>query len=126
MSASLPAQTLSVYCDSQQLESALGNLVDNALKFTAPGGEVQIGAAIGGSAGEQPTVLLWVKDNGAGIAAAEIPLIFDRFHRGTNAAYAGSGLGLAIVKRIIDMHKGTIEVLSEPGQGSQFFIRLPM
>ncbi|MFN8440438.1 MAG: HAMP domain-containing sensor histidine kinase [Caldilineaceae bacterium] len=126
LTVNLPEKALTVYCDSQQMESALGNLVDNALKFTPPGGEVQIGATVDGSGKGHSTVLLWVKDNGVGIDAEEMPLIFDRFHRGKNVTYAGSGLGLAIVKRIIDMHKGTIEVLSEPGQGSQFVIRLPL
>ena len=69
-----------------------------------------------------------VSDTGVGIAAAELPQIFDRFYRGSDANEArgtGSGLGLAIVKSIVDMHHGTIEVESRLGYGSKFVVRLP-
>jgi signal transduction histidine kinase len=117
----LPATPAAVLCDRSQLESALTNLVDNALKFTPPGGQVQVGAAVAG--GE---VSIWVKDNGPGIGADDLPYIFERFHRGRTASGEGSGLGLAIVQSIVQAHGGSVTVVSQEGVGSRFAIRLPI
>ncbi|RIK32743.1 MAG: hypothetical protein DCC55_36320, partial [Chloroflexi bacterium] len=116
----LPARDLSIYCDRGQLESALTNLIDNALKFTPTGGQVTVGAEPAGGG-----VSLWVKDNGPGIAADELPYIFERFHRGREATAGGSGLGLAIVQSIVQAHGGQVEVLSQVGVGSRFVLTLP-
>jgi signal transduction histidine kinase len=116
----LPTAALSIYCDRGQLESALGNLIDNALKFTPAGGQVTVGAEPGGDG-----VILWVTDNGPGIAADELPYIFERFHRGREATAGGSGLGLAIVQSIVQAHGGQVEVLSQVGVGSRFVLKLP-
>jgi signal transduction histidine kinase len=116
----LPDQELSVYCDRAQLESALTNLIDNALKFTSAGGQITVGAELVGEG-----VSFWVKDNGPGIAADELPYLFERFRRGREATAGGSGLGLAIVQSIVQAHGGQVEVLSRVGGGSRFVLKLP-
>ena len=85
------------------MERAIGNLVDNALKWSPPGGRVRISAAAG---------TVEVSDDGPGIPADDLPHIFDRFYRSAEArALPGSGLGLAIVRRIADTHNGTVEAI---------------
>jgi signal transduction histidine kinase len=70
--------------------------------------------------------VLWVEDTGIGIPEADLPQLFQRFHRGRNAAvYPGSGLGLAIVKAIVDRHGGQIQAES-PGHGASFTLRFPI
>lgn len=112
--------------DGDRLHQALTNLVQNAIKFTPTGGEVAIQAERVGS-----NLMLSVSDTGAGIPAADLPYIFDRFYRvGKRAGDGdqhsdGSGLGLAIVKSIVDRHGGRITVESRPGAGTTFRITLP-
>ncbi|HEU5418982.1 MAG TPA: HAMP domain-containing sensor histidine kinase [Streptosporangiaceae bacterium] len=102
--------------DPDALERAVGNLVDNALKWSPPDGRIRICAA--GGAVE-------VSDDGPGIPAADLPYIFDRFYRSAAArALPGSGLGLAIVARIADMHGGTVEAIPQQ-QGVTFRISVP-
>jgi two-component system sensor histidine kinase MprB len=102
--------------DPDALERAIGNLVDNALKWSPPDGRIRISAA-GGT--------VEVSDDGPGIPADDLPYIFDRFYRSASArALPGSGLGLAIVRRIADMHDGTVEAI--PLQhGMKFRISVP-
>lgn len=116
-------EPLRVQADEAQVRRAVDNLVDNAYKFTAEGGQVTIGARAADDGGHWAE--LWVEDTGIGIPAADMPQLFDRFHRGRNAAaYPGNGLGLAIVKAIADSHGG--QVIAEPtGHGTRFRLRLP-
>ena len=107
--------------DRNQLEMALTNLLDNALKFTPVGGQIQVGIAQ-----QVEHVQLWVADSGLGIADDEVAHIFERFHRGQHVTSAGSGLGLAIVQSIVQAHGGTVEVVSQLGVGSRFTINLPV
>lgn len=116
----LPADPYEVQCDRARLEIALANLIDNALKFTPPGGRVEVGAEV-----ENTVARWWVQDNGPGIDPADQPHIFERFYRGKHVGIEGSGLGLAIVQGIVQAHRGRVKVESAPGQGSRFVIELP-
>ncbi len=122
--ASLPDRPLRILHDSPRVGQIVTNLVGNALKFTKRGGEVRVSAA----AAEDGGARIEVADTGVGIDTIELPRIFDRFYRGSEANEArstGSGLGLAIVKSIVDMHRGTIAVESRVGHGSLFVVTLP-
>jgi signal transduction histidine kinase len=120
-----PNGTLPPACaDAQRLAQVLGNLVENALRYTPQGGSVTLRAHDGGNG----NVLMEISDTGPGIAPADLPLIFDRFFRSDRARAretGGSGLGLAIVQRLVEAHGGRIDVESEPGRGSTFRISLP-
>jgi signal transduction histidine kinase len=111
--------------DIELLERAVANLVDNALKFCAPGGTITLSVACEGS-----MAALCVRDTGAGIAAADIPHLFDRFYQSRQSVApatgeGGKGLGLAIVKRIVELHGGSIHVESVLGQGTDVTLMLP-
>jgi signal transduction histidine kinase len=116
-----PESSLEFACDRARFELALSNLVDNALKFTPPGGQVELGAQRVGQ-----TIRFWVKDTGPGIPLADRSRIFERFYRGQNTQnIAGSGLGLAIVQSTIQAHAGRILVEDTAGPGSCFIVELP-
>jgi signal transduction histidine kinase len=114
----------SVLGDAQWLKQALINLLDNALRYTPPGGSVTVRLR---SAGEWVDVA--VEDTGHGIESENIPHLFERFYR-TDWARAkdsgGTGLGLPIVKEIAEAHGGTISVASQIHKGSIFTLRLPV
>ncbi|UCC62749.1 MAG: HAMP domain-containing histidine kinase [Anaerolineae bacterium] len=115
-----PPSSLRFRCDRARIEMALSNLLDNALKFTSVGGQVEIGAE------QTPkAVRLWVRDSGPGIDPVDRSYIFERFYRGRNSHAEGSGLGLAIVQSVVRAHGGQVSVESEPGVGSLFVIELP-
>jgi two-component system NtrC family sensor kinase len=105
-----------------RLRQMLDNLIGNAIKYSLPGGDVNIDLSTEGG-----QVILQVSDNGPGIPPADQPHIFEKFFRGENVpdGVSGSGLGLAIVKSIVDSHQGRIWVESTLGQGSSFFVVLP-
>jgi signal transduction histidine kinase len=109
--------------DPRSLERALTALVDNAVKFSAPNKSVEIRLL---SQGER--VLVSVEDQGVGIPPEIIPRVFDRFfHLETyngDDLYSGIGIGLSITKQVIEQHKGTLDVDSEPGKGSTFTMSL--
>ena len=111
----LPAGAVMIRAEPAQATRALGNLVDNACKFSPPGGLVR--CALSRTAEH---VIVSVSDSGIGIPAEDLPHLFNRFHRGRNAvSYPGSGLGLAIVKAIMEQQGGT--VLAENVQGGARF-----
>ncbi len=121
LSANRPASPIDVQCDRARIEMALSNLLDNAVKFTPPGGRVEIGVD---QAGE--TVRWWVRDTGPGIDPDDRPHIFERFYQGrASRASSGSGLGLAIVHSIVQAHRGRVTAESNPDSGSRFLIELP-
>jgi signal transduction histidine kinase len=109
--------------DRTRLEQVAANLIDNALKYTPPGGRVEVEVEIGA---DDQAAILRVRDTGPGIPAAEMPRIFDRLFRGdTSRTERGLGLGLSLVKAVVEAHGGTVSVESEPGRGAVFTVRLP-
>lgn len=112
----------SVLGDGLSLSEALGNIIGNAVKYSRDGSKVFVKAEDCGS-----EVLFSVKDEGIGIAAEDVPHIFEGFYRGKSgqAVASGHGIGLAVSRQIIEAHKGTITVESEPGKGTTFIVRLP-
>ena len=110
--------------DPRRLEQVLDNLLSNAIKFTHERGEIEIGA----EEMEVGWVNVWVKDNGAGIAAHEIGQIFQKYRQASNlrsSSQKGTGLGLVICKMIVEAHGGKIWVVSDEGNGSEFSFSLP-
>jgi heavy metal sensor kinase len=108
------------------LRQVVNNLLDNAVKYTPPGGRVAVRLE---SVDEGRTALLSVADNGAGIEAADVPMIFDRFFR-TNRARnrdetRGAGLGLSICKSVVESHHGTMRCESQLGKGTTMTVELP-
>lgn len=112
---------LALSADAGRLRQALSNLVDNAVKYTPPGGRIMIEASE-----DTRSVRITVKDTGPGIPAADMPRIFDRLYRGDKSrSQRGLGLGLCLVKAIAEAHHGTIEAQSPPGTGAIFTLSLP-
>ena len=104
----------------EKLYRAVLNLIDNAIKFTPSGGELSLSLS-----SHNDVVRIEVADTGAGIAAADLPHIFERFYRGSRTGKTlGSGLGLAIAASIVAAHRGKIEVESAVGKGSKFAVFL--
>ncbi|MFF4663428.1 sensor histidine kinase [Streptomyces sp. NPDC001282] len=111
--------------DPVRLRQAIGNLVSNAVRHTPEGGRVTLHAYVS-EAGDQ--VVVDVVDTGSGIAAGDLPHVFDRFWRAEksrNRRTGGSGLGLAIVRKLVEAHGGAVDASSVEGQGSVFTLRLP-
>lgn len=120
----LPDHSVMLPADADKLQQALLNLGDNAIRYTPVKGTVTLTAVR-----EQKTVHLSVADTGTGIAEEDLPHLFDRFWRGDKSRSrngGGSGLGLAIVKQIVDLHQGSIQILSPAGMGAVFTISLPV
>ncbi|HYG59790.1 MAG TPA: HAMP domain-containing sensor histidine kinase [Symbiobacteriaceae bacterium] len=117
-----PSAPVPVRVDARLLEMALVNLVENACKFTPPGGEVRVDLAR-----TEHEAVLTVADTGPGIAPEELPHIFSRFYRGVQTqAIPGSGLGLSIVHEAATRMGGRVTVETELGQGSTFRLHLPI
>jgi signal transduction histidine kinase len=110
-----------VRADAEAMAVVLGNLLDNAVKYSPDSGRVWVQAGVIGDAVE-----ISVRDQGVGIADEDREHIFDRFYRAHDAGtVAGAGLGLALVQRIVSAHGGTVDVVSRVGEGSTFRVRLP-
>jgi signal transduction histidine kinase len=121
LSLDLPSQAIIVNGNEAQLRCALGNLLDNAIKFTPEGGMVSVSLRH-----EEQRAKLCVQDTGMGIPADDLLQLFSRFHRGRNAmAYPGSGLGLAIVKAIVESHGGQV-MAENTSPGTRFTLQLPI
>lgn len=109
--------------DEQMLEQVFSNLITNAIKYNRPKGSVTISLNH-----DDSFIVVKVKDTGIGIAREHLPFIFDQFYRVSrreDQKIKGTGLGLSIAKKIVEAHNGSIQVESEPGQGSTFSVRLP-
>ena len=115
-------EPVSILGDSESLRIMLGNLIDNALRYTPEGGEVDVALHKTGE-----IVSLEILDNGPGIPPAERELVFSRFHRSPGTKGLGSGLGLAIIKEVISRHRGEISLSGrENSKGLKVTIRLPL
>lgn len=111
-----------VFADTEHLARVVTNLLTNAIQYNRDGGEVRVAVRVGNG-----SVILSVADTGCGIAAADLPRVFERFYR-ANQFRAGNhtGLGLAICKSIVEAHGGAIEVSSQKDIGATFTVRLPV
>jgi PAS domain S-box-containing protein len=125
LSVSLTERAVLLEADPIRLEQILWNLLDNAIKYTEPGGKISLAAQC-----QDLELIVRVSDSGVGIRADVLPLVFDMFAQVTpmlSGVVGGLGIGLGLVKKLVELHGGTIEGYSEgPGKGSQFTIRLPM
>jgi signal transduction histidine kinase len=116
-------ESIPVSGDAFRLKQVFVNLIDNAMKYNNPGGEIKISAHA-----DDAQIVIEIKDNGIGISQADQHRIFERFYRvdkSRSRAQGGSGLGLAIVKKIVEEHGGTVSVESTLGKGSAFRVTLP-
>jgi signal transduction histidine kinase len=117
------SKNLFVLADKDKLKQVLVNLVDNAIKFTTPGGRIVAESFLKGG-----MVNVEVVDSGVGIPANILPRVFEKFQQGSNIYIKenkGAGLGLFIVKSLIELHKGKISVESQVGKGTKFAFTLP-
>ncbi len=127
-----------VLADEGRVARAIANLLDNGFKFTPRGGEIRL--AVDRAPGPAPgstgpgEVVISVRDTGPGVAPSDLPLVWERFYKADRSRHRrtpggsseGSGLGLAIVKEVAEAHGGRVEVESEPGQGAEFRVYLPL
>jgi len=114
--------SLQILADRNRIQQALANLLDNAIKYTAQAGTVEVGVCR-----KDRDAVVTVKDTGVGISAEDLPRIWDRLYRGDKSRNEkGLGLGLSLVKAVVQAHRGSVDVDSEPGRGSVFTIRLPV
>lgn len=105
-----------------QMRQMMDHLLDNAIKYTPANGEIRVSGAV-----EQNQIIVQVSDNGMGIPSIDLPYVFDKFYRASNASaeMSGTGLGLAIVKSIVEYHGGRVWVESAVSKGTRFTVVLP-
>jgi CheY-like chemotaxis protein len=125
LAVSLPRESLWVEGDAARLSQVLGNLLNNAAKFTEEGGQVSLTVDRDGA-----DVVVRVKDTGIGIPPEMLSYIFDLFtqvERSLDRSQGGLGIGLTLVRRLVELHQGSVHVTSAgPNQGSEFVVRLPL
>ncbi|MBP6696984.1 MAG: response regulator [Flavobacteriales bacterium] len=123
LTVTMPPEPVYLNADRTRLIQVLGNLLNNACKFTDMGGRISLAVEVVGG-----DVVISVRDNGIGIAAAELPSIFEMFVQADTSmerSVSGLGIGLALVKNMVEMHGGTVEVHSDGlGRGSTFVVRM--
>ena len=124
LATDVPSVPIRLSGDRVRLTQVLTNILNNAAKFTEPGGRVRL--TVAASVG---TVTVTVRDTGVGISAEVLPVVFSLFtqvDRSLNRSQGGLGIGLALVRRLVEMHKGTVAAHSEgPGKGATFTVTLP-
>jgi two-component system phosphate regulon sensor histidine kinase PhoR len=124
ISAQAAAELGTISADEEKLTQIFSNLIENALKYTAAGSQIEIGARLV----ESDEVECFVRDNGPGIPSEDLAHIFERFYRvekGRSRETGGTGLGLSIVKHLAHLHGGRVWAESPPGQGLTILVRLP-
>ena len=124
LTVSLPGPAVWLKADATRIEQVLANLLNNAAKFTDPGGRIDLAAEV-----REGQVVLRVRDDGQGIEPDLLPRIFDLFvqeDRSLARSHGGLGIGLTLVRSLIERHGGTVEARSDgPGKGSEMLVRLP-
>jgi PAS domain S-box-containing protein len=130
LTITLPPQPIYLSGDSARLTQVVGNLLNNACKFTDKGGRIWLTVERASRGRERPEAVIRVRDSGIGIAAHQLPRIFDMFMQidtSLERSTSGLGIGLSLVKNLVEMHGGTVEAHSRGiGQGSEFVVRLPI
>jgi two-component system phosphate regulon sensor histidine kinase PhoR len=124
LSVAVAADAPAARADRRALEQVLGNLLENAVKYCAPGASVTVKAER-----DDATVRISMEDTGPGIEPQHLPRLFERFYRvdaGRSRELGGTGLGLSIVKHLVEAMQGRVAVESTPGQGSRFSFWLPI
>src|SRR5262249_9546621 len=125
LTVSLPQKSVHLDADPVRLAQVLANLLNNAAKYTEPGGQIALAAEQQGR-----DVLISVEDNGIGIALEMLPRLFEMFSQAAPAlarSQGGLGIGLSLVKGLVEMHGGSVEAFSAgQGKGSRFTVRLPV
>jgi signal transduction histidine kinase len=124
LSVELPEEPVRAFIDSDRMRQVLHNLLENAIRYTEPGGKVLVRLTSSSS-----EVRIEVSDTGIGIPESNLPYVFERFFRSDGARRVhrgGSGLGLSIVRWIVEAHKGKVEVVSRVGEGTTFTVTLPL
>ena len=125
----IPEADQTLYLDAGKLQQVWVNLIGNAIKFTAEGGHIEAGFKLTSTHDAHVVLEGWVKDNGIGIAPADIERIFQPFVQGEGGLtreFGGTGLGLTLVRRLLEMQGGSIQVVSKQGEGSVFGFTLPV
>jgi signal transduction histidine kinase len=124
LSVDVPASPVIAFVDPGRMQQVLHNLIENAMRYTPPGGSVRVRLSTTSSEAR-----IEVRDTGVGIPEADLPFVFERFFRSDRARRAytgGSGLGLSIVRWIVEAHKGTVEIESDLDRGTTVTVRLPL
>lgn len=121
----MPAEPLILEADAMRLAQVLANLLNNAAKYTDPGGHIELSVER-----HEEVAVIRIRDNGVGISAEMLPRIFDMFtqlERSSRQAQGGLGIGLTLVQNLVKAHGGSVHASSRgPGQGSEFTVRLPL
>ena len=124
LAVSVPAEPIWLYADAGRLEQVVVNLLTNAAKYTGENGRIWLALEREGD-----EAVIRIRDTGVGIAPGLLPRVFDLFtqaERTLDRSQGGLGIGLALVQRLVEMHRGTVEVTSVLGHGSEFVVRLPV
>jgi len=121
ISVNCPEDLPSILADPPRIEQVVVNLLHNAIKFTPPGGSIELTART-----QNQNVLFSIKDTGVGIPAEHLPRVFERFFKTDRArSSGGTGLGLAISRHLVEGHGGVIWVESKESEGSTFYFTIP-
>ncbi|HSD71896.1 MAG TPA: ATP-binding protein [Thermoanaerobaculia bacterium] len=124
LTVEVPEHRVIAFVDPGRMQQVLHNLLENAMRYTPPGGSVHVRLSVA-----PQEAGIEVSDTGVGIPEADLPFVFERFFRSDRARRAykgGSGLGLSIVRWIVEAHKGQVEIASQPDKGTTVTVRLPL
>lgn len=125
-SAIIDPEVIIGYFDSDKIDKILSNLLSNAVKYNQPGGFVQVNVNLDEK--DQNQLVIVVKDSGSGISNQAMKNLFKRFYEHEQKTYSttGTGIGLSLTKELVNLHHGNIDVQSELGVGTTFYVRLPL